>query len=127
MANFSMTAAVKIGTRAAGTYALYTVNAQTTKSSAPQRLMKIASRTSQNGCLSASQSPRQLTIANHRGQSLGTISPAKIGYRAEHCFSMVLIEVMVKATEAAPVLVEELELVLSDGDSFPVTSTCCPR
>lgn len=58
---------------------------------------------------------------------LGTISPAKIGYRAEHCFSMVLIEVMVKATEAAPVLVEELELVLSDGDSFPVTSTCCPR
>jgi hypothetical protein len=40
---------------------------------------------------------------------------------------MVLIEVMVKATEAAPVLVEELELVLSDGDSFPVTSTCCPR
>jgi hypothetical protein len=47
MANFSMTAAVKIGTRAAGTYALYTVNAQTTKSSAPQRLMKIASRTSQ--------------------------------------------------------------------------------
>jgi len=67
---------------------------------------------------------------DHRESSwavLGTISPAKIGYRAEHCFSMVLIEVMVKATEAAPVLVEELELVLSDGDSFPVTSTCCPR
>lgn len=32
---FSMTDAVKIGTRVAGMYALYTVNAQTTQSSAP--------------------------------------------------------------------------------------------
>jgi hypothetical protein len=34
--NFSITEAVKIGIRVAGTYALYTVNAQTTQSSAPQ-------------------------------------------------------------------------------------------
>jgi hypothetical protein len=36
MANFSMAAAVKIGARLSGKYALYTVSAQTTKSSAPQ-------------------------------------------------------------------------------------------
>ena len=40
---------------------------------------------------------------------------------------MVLIEVMIKASEAGPVLAEELELILSEGESFPVTSTCCPR
>ena len=40
---------------------------------------------------------------------------------------MVLIEVMVKATEAEPILAELLELVLSEGDPFPVTSTCCPK
>ena len=48
-------------------------------------------------------------------------------YWAEHLFSMVLIEVMVKATDGNPTLPGELELVLIDGDSFPVTSTCCPR
>jgi len=48
-------------------------------------------------------------------------------YRAEHCFSMVLIEVMFRATDGEPILPEGLELVLSEGDSFPVTSTCCPR
>jgi hypothetical protein len=48
-------------------------------------------------------------------------------YWAEHRFSMVLIEVMVKATDADPVLPVGLELVLIDGESFPVTSTCCPR
>jgi hypothetical protein len=41
---------------------------------------------------------------------------------------MVLIEVMVIVTEAGePVLVKESELVLIDGDSFPATSTRCPR
>jgi hypothetical protein len=49
------------------------------------------------------------------------------GYRAEHSFAIVLIEVMVKATDAGPVLAGVEELVLSEGDSFPVTSTCCPR
>jgi hypothetical protein len=39
---------------------------------------------------------------------------------------MVLIEVMVKATDDDPTLPDGLELVLSDGDSFPITSTCCP-
>ena len=34
--NFSMTAAIKIGTRVVGTYALYAVSAQTRKSNAPQ-------------------------------------------------------------------------------------------
>jgi hypothetical protein len=53
--------------------------------------------------------------------------PRQIGYRTEHSFSIVLIEVMIKATEAGPVLAEELELILSEGDSFPVASTCCPR
>jgi hypothetical protein len=49
------------------------------------------------------------------------------GYRAEHSFAIVLIEVMVKATDAGPVLAGVEELVLSEGDSFPVISTCCPR
>jgi hypothetical protein len=40
---------------------------------------------------------------------------------------MVLMEVMVIATVAELVLAKVLELVLSEGDSFPVTSTCCPR
>jgi hypothetical protein len=41
---------------------------------------------------------------------------------------MVLIEVMVNVTEAGePILAEVSELVLNEGDSFPVTSTCCPR
>jgi hypothetical protein len=48
-------------------------------------------------------------------------------YWAEHRFSMVLIEVMVNATDDDPTLPDGLELVLSDGDSFPITSTCCPR
>jgi len=39
---------------------------------------------------------------------------------------MVFIEVMVKVTGAADLLLES-ELVPSDGDSLPVTSTCCPR
>lgn len=37
---------------------------------------------------------------------------------------MVLIEVMIKATEAGPALADELELILSEVDSLPVTSTC---
>jgi hypothetical protein len=41
---------------------------------------------------------------------------------------MVLIEVTVNVTEAAePILAEVSELVLIEGDSFPVTSTRCPR
>jgi hypothetical protein len=41
---------------------------------------------------------------------------------------MVLIEIMVNVAEAGePVLAEVSELVLSDGDSFPVTSTRCPK
>lgn len=48
-------------------------------------------------------------------------------YWAEHRLSMVLIEVMVKATDDDPTLPDGLELVLNDGESFPVTSTCCPR
>jgi len=48
-------------------------------------------------------------------------------YRAEHRFSMVLIEVIVKAADGEPILPEGLELVLIEGDSSPVTSTCCPR
>jgi hypothetical protein len=41
---------------------------------------------------------------------------------------MVLIEVTVNVTEAGePILAEVSELVLSDGDSVPVTSTRCPR
>jgi hypothetical protein len=41
---------------------------------------------------------------------------------------MVLIEVMVSVTGAGePVLAEVSELVLIDGDSFPVTSTRFPR
>ena len=47
---------------------------------------------------------------------------------AGHSFSMVLIEVMVNVTEdGEPVLAKASELVLIEGDSFPVTSTCCPR
>ena len=53
--------------------------------------------------------------------------PTRIPYCTEHSFSMVLIEVMVKATEAELVLAKVLELVLREGDSFPITSTCCPR
>jgi len=48
-------------------------------------------------------------------------------YWAEHRFSMVLIEVIVNATDGDPSLPDGLELVLNDGDSFPITSTCCPR
>jgi hypothetical protein len=48
-------------------------------------------------------------------------------YWAEHRFSMVLIEVIVNATDGDPGLPDELELVLIDGDSVPTTSTCCPR
>jgi hypothetical protein len=41
---------------------------------------------------------------------------------------MVLIVVMVNVTEdGEPILAEVSELVLIDGDSLPVTSTCCPR
>jgi hypothetical protein len=40
---------------------------------------------------------------------------------------MVLMEVMGKATEAELVLAKVLELVLNEGDSCPITSTCCPR
>ena len=41
---------------------------------------------------------------------------------------MVLIEVMVNVTEAGePILAKASELVLIEGDSVPVTSTCCPR
>jgi hypothetical protein len=41
---------------------------------------------------------------------------------------MVLIEVMVSVTgEGEPARAELSELVLIDGDSFPITSTRCPR
>ena len=50
-----------------------------------------------------------------------------VRYWAEHRFSMVLIEVMVKATDGEPGLPEGLELVLKEGDSFPITATCCPK
>jgi hypothetical protein len=41
---------------------------------------------------------------------------------------MVVIDVMVNVTgEGEPLLAEVSELVLIEGDSFPVTSTCCPR
>lgn len=45
-----------------------------------------------------------------------------------HAFATVLMEVIVNVTEdAEPVFVKESELVLIEGDSFPVTSTRCPR
>ena len=45
-----------------------------------------------------------------------------------HSLSMVLIEVIINVTEAGePILAEVSELVLSDGDSVPVTSTRCHR
>src|SRR5579864_140721 len=45
-----------------------------------------------------------------------------------HSFVIVLIEVAVSVSdEGAPPLPVESELVLSEGDVFPVTSTCCPR
>jgi hypothetical protein len=47
-------------------------------------------------------------------------------YWAEHRFSMILIEVVVKATDGDPTL-DGLQPVLNDGKSFPVTFTCCPR
>lgn len=48
--------------------------------------------------------------------------------RAKHSFWMVLIEVMVNVSEAGePILAKASELVLIEGDSVPVTSTCCPK
>ena len=45
-----------------------------------------------------------------------------------HCLAIVLIEVMVNVTdEGGPSLANASELVLKNGDSAPVTSTCCPR
>ena len=47
---------------------------------------------------------------------------------AMHSFAIVLIEVTVIVTEAGePNLAKASELVLSEGDSVPVTSTRCPR
>jgi hypothetical protein len=49
-------------------------------------------------------------------------------YCAEHSFAIVVIDVTVRVTgEGDPALAEESELVLIDGDSVPLTSTCCPR
>lgn len=60
----------------------------------------------------------------------GARSPATIllnwCYWAEHRLSMVLIEVMVNATDGEPALPEELEL-LNEDDSFPITATCRPK
>ncbi len=71
MASFSTAAAVKIGTRVAGKYALYTVRAHTTKSSAPQCLMKNIVRPS---VLSAPNTNRKTS----RGKRHATMPPKAV-------------------------------------------------
>ena len=45
-----------------------------------------------------------------------------------HSLPIVAIEVIVNVTgDGEPALAEVSELVLIDGDSVPVISTCCPR